>query len=289
MGWEDRDYGRGQAGGEYRMGAGLQGMSVVRWLLVINAGVHFLSYITGGVPLALGYFSIETALTHFQFWRWFSYQFLHANMLHLLVNMIGLYFFGPILEQWWGSRRFLAFYLLCGVSGAWFFSVLFFLVPDLLGIAAATPLVGASGSIFGIFAGAAVIAPHQKVMLLFPPIPLKMRTLAIILMAVAFLTIAAGGDNAGGEAAHLGGALLGFLLVRRPWALDFVDRYFGEEANERRRMVDQARKRREREELEKEVDRILAKVKDQGLQSLTRNEQRTLRRASENRSDRDGG
>lgn len=286
MGFQDRDYNRGEEG-RYNFMDGMRGMSVVRWLLTINIGIFFLDMFLGEKLEALGHFSIEAALSHFQVWRWFTYQFLHShgNLLHIVFNMIALFFFGPLLEQWWGSKRFLAFYLLCGISGAWLFSVIYFVAPSLLNIEAVTPLIGASGSIFGIFAGAAVIAPHQKVMLIFPPIELKMRTLVLILMGVALFTLVTSGPNAGGEAAHLGGAMLGFLLVRRPWALDFVDEYFGEKASVRRQALGEAKRRRDREALEEEVDRILAKVKEQGLHSLTRAEKRTLQRASE-RNDR---
>jgi membrane associated rhomboid family serine protease len=64
------------------------------------------------------YWDDATGLRGFEFWRFISFQFLHANLSHLLFNMIGLYFFGSIVEQYLGSKRYLAFYLLCGVAGA---------------------------------------------------------------------------------------------------------------------------------------------------------------------------
>ena len=65
-----------------------------------------------------GYFSVTEGIHRFQIWRWLTYQFLHHDFWHLLFNMIGLYFFGPLMERWWGSRRFLGFYLMCGFSAA---------------------------------------------------------------------------------------------------------------------------------------------------------------------------
>src|SRR6185503_5686995 len=102
---------------------------------------------------------------------------------HLFFNMLGLYFFGPFIERYLGSRRFLAFYLLCGIAGAAMYLLLwgsrvFISNPSV-------PMVGASAGIFGILIAAAQIAPNTTVMLLFPPIPMRLKTLAWVLIAIA--------------------------------------------------------------------------------------------------------
>ncbi|NJL31790.1 MAG: rhomboid family intramembrane serine protease, partial [Phycisphaerales bacterium] len=84
-------------------------------------------------------------------------------------------------------------------------------------------LIGASGSIYGILLAAALVAPDMKVMLLFPPIPMKLRTMASVFLGIATLQVLVGSANAGGEAAHLGGALLGFLLIKQPWLLGWAE------------------------------------------------------------------
>lgn len=281
MSWQDRPY--------YRQGPSnpfmsrLSGSSMVAWLLGINAGIFLLNNVLlgssrgdGFSPARWGYFSVEKGIFGLQIWRWITYQFLHAGFGHVLFNMIGLYFFGPLMERWWGSRRFLAFYLLCGVGGAALFS-LFTFVPDVIGVTSRSRMVGASGALFGILVGCAVLYPHQQVMLLIPPIPMKMRTMAMVFLGLALLSLMAGAQNAGGEAAHLGGALLGWILIRNPGWLDFANTEISEKIQHRRA----THQRDNRAKEEAEIDRILDKVRDKGLASLTNKEKKTLQRATD--------
>ena len=159
-----------------------------------------------------GHFSALLGLYHFELWRLITFQFLHANIIHLGMNMVGLYIFGPMVERHLGSARFIRFYLICGVGGAVAYLVLLmkgFLIGDDW-----QPLVGASAGLFGILIAASQMAPNAMVMMLFPPIPMRLRTLARVLLLLSVWTILSHGDNAGGEAAHLGGAVVGFLLMQ---------------------------------------------------------------------------
>jgi hypothetical protein len=128
-----------------------------------------------------------------------------------------------------------------------------------------------------------VIAPDMRVMLLFPPIPMSMRTLAMLFLGIAALSLLVGARNAGGEAAHLGGAIMGFVLVRRPGLLTLTSpgRQTGPSWSQRRtarRLERQAR----RDAVEQaEVDRILEKVHNQGIHSLSEQEKRVLKRATD--------
>ena len=74
-----------------------------------------------------GAFTIRSALMEFRLWEFVTFQFLHGSLGHVLFNSIGIYFFGPWMERWWGSKKFLLFYLLCGAAGAAFFTLLMFL------------------------------------------------------------------------------------------------------------------------------------------------------------------
>ena len=170
---------------------------------------------------AYGYFSYTTALRGLQVWRFLSFQFLHANLGHIFGNMLGIFVFGPLIEDYLGRRRFLAFYLICGAAGPVMY--LLFAGSHVLLASPASPLIGASAGVFGILVAAAVIAPDEEVMLLFPPIPLKLRYLALGLLAIAGYTVFTQGHNAGGEAAHLGGAAVGYLLIRRPHVLNWAE------------------------------------------------------------------
>ncbi|MES2921601.1 MAG: rhomboid family intramembrane serine protease [Verrucomicrobiota bacterium] len=284
MGINDRDYHRN----EHREGGGLfaQLTPVVKWLLALNLGIYFLDLLlsnsSGGRPLRdFGVFAIQSAVFQGRIWEFITFQFLHGSVGHVLFNCVGIFFFGPWLERWWGARKFLIFYLLCGAAGACFFTLLVFLgvVPDAY-------LVGASAGVYGIFIGVAMIAPNMRVMLLIPPIELSMRQLAIALMAISVGAILLKlGGNEGGEAGHLGGAILGFILMRYPWLLGR-----GQELEiVRPKAIPRPpeSKLRPRSGLEKDqdsaVDVILEKIYREGVHSLTDEERDLLRKASDSK------
>lgn len=226
------------------------GFTVCGWIVGINVAVFLLTAylmparqvpveVPGLDPQAIGgtvyqvrpspvtralLFSFVTAVQHFEIWRFFTFQFVHANLAHIAGNMIALMTLGPFVEEHLGRRRFLAFYLMCGATGP-----IGFLVLIAIGGAgsAASTLVGASAGVFGVLAAAAIVAPREYLMLIFPPTPIRVRTMAIIMLGVAAYTVffhgRTPGLNAGGEAAHLGGALMGLYLIRRPDLLQFAE------------------------------------------------------------------
>lgn len=321
MSWQDRDYHRDDHSAaplgntfvdrlRQRLG------DVTFWLIVINLAVslydlwaiNFMQRYEWSLQ-RWGAFALGPATFGGQVWRWLTYQFLHAGLLHLVMNMVGLYMFGPIVERYLGTKRYLVFYLVCGFSGAWLFSLL-----ALLGIVQASAfsvLVGASGSIFGILAATAVIAPQMKVFIFPIPVPLPMRTVAIGFLAISAYMILTKGDNAGGEAAHLGGAALGFLMIllHRRWPSGTLGILSSPSHRTTRRRTpanapfagwreplgDSATEPakahwlgklsspspKKNDDLEAQVDRILAKVKAQGLHSLSEKEKRTLQQATD--------
>ena len=278
-------YGSGGGGGfGAAFGGRLAGATAVKWIMGINGVVFLLDAVLkhsarGSFlsPWSLGHFSVERAIYGLQFWRFVTYQFLHHGFMHILFNMIGLYFFGPMMEQWWGSKRFVWFYIICGLGGAIVYTAMTILVPDVVLVGRQSSLVGASGCLFGILVGCAVLYPHQRVMLMIPPIPMSMRTMALGFIGLAMLSLIAGSPNAGGEAAHLGGAAVGFLLVMKPGLLSFADRPWLEGWQRAKAERDLKRRRQEQEQ----VDQILDKVRDKGLASLTDREKKILQRATD--------
>jgi membrane associated rhomboid family serine protease len=264
---------------------------VVRALVLVNLAVFALDYLVlplafglgHGLPpiLSWGAFTIGSAFGEFRIWELLTFQFLHGSVGHLIFNLLGLYFFGPWMERWWGSRKFLVFYLLCGMSGALCYTGL--ALAGVLPGGTDGALVGASAGIYGIFVGVAVIAPNLRVMLWLPPIELSMRQLAIGVLTISVLLILTKiGGNEGGEAGHLGGALLGFLLVRYPGLLGGMSMGGNIIRLDRRRTEPKLRPRTELSlHDESEVDRILDKISQEGFQSVTSEEREVLRRASE--------
>lgn len=306
MGISDRSYQQSSPppnfGGASRQPSRLDGSPVVKWLLIINVAVWLLDMMTNAAPQTQvsflwkwGHFSVGNGIEQLELWRFVTFQFLHANGHHLLVNMLGLFFFGHFAERWWGSRKFLCFYLATGMAGALFYAMLFYAGcfgnnPIPIGggqtiPASYIPMVGASAGIFGILACVAVIAPNLRVLLFFF-IPMSMRTFAIMALGISVIVILFNLDNAGGEAGHLGGAILGFILMRNPQWLSFVS---DEATLSRRRPVVDAtivreKKLRPRINIgmeDSEVDRILDKVSREGLQSLTDEERDVLKRVAE--------
>lgn len=218
MGIYDRDYIRtsGDRGGL----ADFRTWSVTTWLIVANVAVFLIDPLIDYPMAKWGYFSQDMAVTGLQIWRFITFQFLHANGQHILFNMIALYFFGPIVESYLGARKYLAFYLLSGVGGP-----LAYMLLNALGFfhdGAETPLVGASAGIFGVLIGAARVAPDVGVLMMMV-VPMRLRTLAWVLVAIAAGTVLYQGRNAGGEAAHLGGAAVGLLLIQNDRWLDFFN------------------------------------------------------------------
>ena len=287
MAWHERDYYREDTTTGF--GSRLAGTSMVAWLIGINAAVFVIEMITTGAaripgwaaPVKLLGFRFSDTFQHLELWRLVTYQFVHGGIFHIFFNMLVLYFFGPMLEAWLGSRRFLAFYLLCGISGAVIMSILG-AIPGLLPGGNLAYLIGASGSIFGILVADATLFPRQRVMLLFPPIPMTLRTMALIAIGICAFIVIVGGQDAGGNACHLGGAALGFILIKFPASLDWADaRWLKRSPAAGLKQKQQDRRRAAEQREQHEVDRILDKVKQQGLQSLTRREKKTLSHATQ--------
>lgn len=238
---------------------------------------------------ALMFPSSTKGLVGFQFWRFFGYQFLHADWIHIVLNMTGLWFFGLEVERFLGRKRFLAFYLVCG-----FFGALLYMLLNAGGIALVAsdspwvrpflpnspwlPLIGASGSVYGVIIAGAVLAPDDMVDL-FGVIPMRLRTLAFVMIATALFALFAQTSNAGGQAAHIGGAMAGYFFIRRPAVLNnFFDILGRVDPTSRSNRTRRERKRAAVARME--VDAILDKVHAHGVQSLTEREREILRQAS---------
>lgn len=280
MGLADRSY-QQRAN---RRGEGLfaQISPVVKWLLISNLVIFFIDlFFLGHRIQEFGAFTIETGIFGGRIWEFVSFQFLHGSLGHVMFNCIGIFFFGPPMERWWGSRKFTLFYLLCGVGGAVFYSLLVF-VGILPSNDFYTPLVGASAGIYGILIGIAVIAPNLRVALLFPPIELSMRQMAIALMAISVGSILLKlGGNEGGEAGHLGGAIFGYLLMRYPKLLGAGDVIIIPPPLPNASHPAKIRPRSDLFQTQDSViDAILDKISSDGFQSLTEEERAILQQAA---------
>ncbi len=241
-------------------------------------------------------------------WRFVTYQFLHADWFHLFFNMFGLFVFGPIVEEALGRRKFLAFVLTCGIFGALVYVTLnlvgqgilianrgqplAFKIPGILFYDPLLPLVGASAGVFGVIMACAYLAPNDLIDVPVPPLTIRMKPLAYIYFGIAAAQLLIGSKNAGGEAAHVGGAIAGYFFIRRVHLLaDFFNLVGGptepSPGSRRKGAKTRAAARpaapglplaepRPATPAEAEVDRILQKVSESGMESLTDGERRTL-------------
>jgi len=240
---------------------------MVKLLLIINVAVYFLQ-VLGADRVLVGWFSLYpvSLSVALQLWRLVTYQFLHGGMLHILFNMLGLFFLGPTLERNWSSKRFLIFYLGCGVAGG-----LFYLLLVAVNFLPALPMVGASGAILGMLAACAILFPHFVVFIFLFPVPI--RVAAIAFTAIYLIAVITRGANAGGDAAHLAGMAAGAVYVfSESWRAKFKLKV---------RAGRWERKIAAQRNLQVELDRILQKVHESGVGSLTPKEKKLLRQATE--------
>ena len=188
----------------------------VRLLMITCGAVWFVQW----VAIAMFHVALEpifglvSGLT-IRGWVWqpFTYMFLHStrSIGHILFNMLFLWFLGSELERLWGSKTFLRYYLVCGVGGG-----LFALVMGLFSGGAMIPTVGASGAIFGLIVAYGMVFSGRTIlfMLIFP---MTARTFAILMFAIAFLSTWDQASSGVSHIGHLGGAVTGFLYLKRAW------------------------------------------------------------------------
>jgi membrane associated rhomboid family serine protease len=277
MGLYDRDYTQEQSdsqpGYAPQMRLGFPSLTpVVKWLLIINVSVFLINFIFSSqegtrMTFLQKYFALYPISWFYiaQIWRLITYQFLHWDFYHILFNMLGLFFLGPSLERQWGSRKFLTFYLSCGVAGG-----LFFILLVKVGFLSAGPMAGASGAILGVLTACAILFHHFVVFIVVFPVPI--RVAAVILMGIAFLTVFSKGANAGGEACHFAGIAVGAIYVLSESRISALKLRF--KASRWEKYIESERR------LRLEVDRILKKVHDNGIQSLTPSEKSILKKAT---------
>lgn len=182
---------------------------VAQLLLNIPFGSPITSTMDGGPPggAAISWLGFQPwGFLHGQIWKPVTYMFLHANLMHLFLNMLWLFFFGPEVERTLGSRQFIRFYFLCGMLG-----VLLTFVPMVLH-GENVNVFGASGAVMGVMVAYAMINPEREFFLFPLPIPINARAMVFIIIAMNVLTALQGGSTS--VATHMGGMLTGYLYMK---------------------------------------------------------------------------
>lgn len=209
-------YERAQYGASYRVTHAVQRLILLNTLvfavqLLLDVPIGYgLSGFDGAPPgglLARWLAFQPVALLHGGLWKPFTYMFLHANLMHLFMNMLWLFFFGPDVERALGTRQFYRFYVVCGAVGvlATFVSAILF--------RSAASVTGASGAVMGVMVAFAVLNPEREFFMFPLPVPINARALVLIVIAINVLTAFQPGSSTS-AATHFGGMIVGAVYMK---------------------------------------------------------------------------
>jgi membrane associated rhomboid family serine protease len=277
----------------------------VQWLLALNIGIYFLQLTLFGSDAVYSALALDPARFPAAWWTIVTYMFVHAWLAHLAFNMFTLWMFGPRLEQEWGTRSFVQFYLWCGIGGA---------IAHLV-FARHSSVIGASGAISGVLVAYALRWPDEEVYL-FGVIPMKSRWLVAALLGMNII-FALSPSSRIDWTAHVGGMAFGWIFLKL-YAVGGINRVRGwvsavpDESEDMPRAVPRNRapmrdrggsvdevvarsnamvlrqskpvqhvpKQETPKEYAARVNRVLDKISQQGIDSLTRDERRLLEEMS---------
>ena len=271
-------------------------------LLIINVLVFLAQYILNSEhPAAnvLGYYgSLHFFMVEdFHIYQFLTYMFLHGSFTHILFNMFAVWMFGSVMERVWGPKKFLFYYIVCGVGAG--------IIQELVQLwqLVDIPTLGASGAVYGILLAFGMIFPNERMFIIPFPFPIKAKWLIVGYIAIELFSAMSGPGDGVAHMAHLGGMLFGYLLIRywrnhpdssqrfgRSYGQEFFDnlrrKYEDRQHNqrmhaeqtrweERRRETDEEYNVRQKQNQE-EIDAILDKIRKSGYDSLTKEEKKKL-------------
>ncbi|MBR1574974.1 MAG: rhomboid family intramembrane serine protease [Bacteroidales bacterium] len=201
---------------------------VTRNLLIINV-LMFVGFLLNQEKMTTVFALFYPTSPYFHGWQYITHMFMHGGFWHIFFNMYTLFIFGSVVERIIGEKKFLIFYFVCGLgaaalhTGVEYLQAQSYMAQIAQGNTAAmqayqtlkmTPTVGASGAIYGLLIGYAMLFPNAQLTLIFPPITLSAKWWVIIFAAIELVTGVTGLASGIAHFAHLGGMLFGFLLIR---------------------------------------------------------------------------
>jgi len=247
----------------------------IKILVSVNFGIFLLQTVARTEGLFFPLFGLVPKMvwSEFMIWQPFTYLFFHGGIWHVLINMFVLWMFGSELERIWGKGHFLKFYFVTGVGAG--------LVTMIFGLNSMTPIVGASGAVYGVLLAYGLTYPNRTVYL-YGIIPIKSLWFVIGIGVIAFMSSF---DNVSqiSHLTHLSGMVIGYLMLKRP--VRFNDLWF----TIRKRTLEYKIKHEEKrvsqhQAIEREIDRILDKINREGFDSLTEEEHDKLYKGSQSLS-----
>lgn len=273
----------------------IMAINILLYLMVMVARVFFSLW--GAADMyreMLSYLMMPASVSYFlsQPWSILTYMFLHEGFFHILFNMLFLYWFGLLINEYLGSRKLVNLYILGGFTGGLFYLLIYNLAPLFSNQVDTALMLGASAGVYAVVVGAATLTPNVEFRLILLG-NVKIKYIAIFYVLVAFAN--SSGSNAGGELAHLGGAALGFLYILQlqkgkdlgypvQMAGNFVKRLFSKKSkvkvtyrgNYSREYTEHESKPRVAASTQEEIDKILDKIAENGYDNLTKEEKRKL-------------
>ena len=200
---------------------------VTKNLIIINVIIFLATLINEN--FMIGTFALFYPTSqYFHWWQVITHMFMHGGFWHIFFNMYTLFIFGCVVERFIGTKKFLLFYFICGLGavalhlGVEYLQMQSYMNGAALGNATAfqqieaikmTPTVGASGAIYGVLMGYAMLFPESKMTLLFPPVTLSAKWMVVVFAAIELLTGVTGWASGIAHFAHLGGMLIGWLMI----------------------------------------------------------------------------
>ena len=225
------------------------------------------------LPASLGTFILQP-------WSIITYFFLHMSFMHILWNMLFLYWFGKIIYDNIGNNALISLYVLGGIIGGLFYMAIYNIIPYYADRVSESLMLGASAGVFSVVVGSATLMPNYTFHLLLIG-PVRIKYIALFYVLLSFFDVA--GTNAGGEIAHLGGAFIGYIFIRQlqnginigEGIINFLN-LFNEKKKEKKKKF----QKESDETTQDEVDKILDKISESGYSSLTSKEKERLFNAS---------
>ena len=253
----------------------------IRTLVLVNVVVYLLQSLSGKEDVFFRLFGLvpSSFLSELMIWQPFTYMFFHApfyssvGISHILLNMLGLWVFGRELEQAWGKNNFLKYYFVTGIGSG--------LVTFLFQINSDSPVIGASGAVYGVLLAYGLSYPN-RMLYIWGIIPVKSLWLVIIMGAIAFFGLLGNADGIS-HVTHISGMVIGYFMLNKKWRwreLLFKIRKKTIEFQVQRHEEKVAKKFM----LKKDIDLILDKIQKEGFSSLTSKEKNKLYDASKNMS-----
>ncbi len=256
--------------------------SAIRVLIALNLVIFVIIWLPQSKPFEYSVYTLfglvpKYVWSKLRFWQPVTYMFLHGGWLHVGINMFVLWMFGREIEWRWGKKEFLKFYFITGVGSG--------IVTMLFSLHSVTPVIGASGAIYGVLLAYGMMFPERYVYLYFL-FPLKVKYFVAIIGGIAFFSSLSNPGDTIAHLTHLSGMIIGYLYIKQDWRLDFMENL--------------VKKRRKKKTLEKidevendiydyraEIDRILDKINQVGYDNLTEDEKQILYKASQHLTDDD--